>query len=334
MCHEITLIANEDWSSPPTPEGMNIFLPAIDQVRHNHVFLLDGDRGSGKSTLLVTLIDAWTRVLRRQSLSYGGWGVPNLVPLLLDLHPLPPSTHLLLYLLGRFHRVIEGMEGRGRDGGDIPAAPWHPEASAELDSRKRWKKFVGAVGLGWDGNLQQRRGHIDPETYVVELEQAELDRLDIRDCFPGFMDALCKEMMRWAGLPKAPVFLIAVDDADMNPRRSMELLDLVRLLWHQRLVFLLTGDSDLFLIALRAHLLGELRHPLRQVPLLGHEDPGTGDIRESVRLASEILEKVIPPQNRIRLPPLGPGERLTHPLDPSAKGSSVIQELLAKIEVG
>lgn len=285
-------------NSPAQPHG---FLPQIDAQRRNHVFLIEGGRGSGKSSVLLTLMDAWSKRYQGKPPNDLGidMSVKGLVPMLLDLQPIPPSTHLLLFLLGQLHLLVEQVE---KQPPYAQSAAWSPDADHEHKLRGAWCDLLRSA-CGWGDQLKDRRAHIDPETYVTELEQAERDRHRLRPSFQRFMDLLCKEFKPTDGHP--PLFLIAIDDADMCPMRSLQLLEILRLLWHPRLAFLLTGHEDLFLIALRNDLLGELRTPLRGLTILSHEDPNTGDIQLAVRLASEIYNKLVPLHQRFALPPLG-----------------------------
>lgn len=292
-------------------------LPRIDPRRHNRVLLIDGGRGAGKTALLVTL-------LHHLRASFGEIGQPRsepeasprwtdnerrIMPVgLLDLHPLPPSTNLLFHLVGRLERVVECLEGESRDR-DQPA--WCL-AEGKLASRRAWDQLLRAVAAGWDGNLALRRGTIDLEAYTVELEETERQRLNVIDTFAAFVDALVKDFKAIdCGRRKgAPLFVLAIDDADMNPVRSVELLNVVRILWHPRVAFLLTGDSDLFLHVLSEHYLGELRGPLRGHHVTVGEVAAVAANRPVSKLATEFYDKIIPAGHRCRVSPIPPARRL------------------------
>ena len=116
-------------------------------------------------------------------------------------------------------------------------APWNLDADDELKSRTSWKRLQRSVLMGWDSNVPQRRAQVDPEEYFHEQEQAVRDRLELPHCFVEFMDALEADFRARHATDKAPIlFLVAVDDADMNPRRTVELLELLRKLWHEFIV--------------------------------------------------------------------------------------------------
>lgn len=298
------------WRKPVQDPGRAPrFLPEIDKDRLNRVFLIEGGRGSGKSALLVTLIEDWTKVLR-DDVPSPRWPVPGLVPLLFDLHPLPPSTHLLLHLIGQLYQVAQWIEGQRGCGGSEDRPPWHLGDGEEAESIKQWRALRKAAALGWDGNLRLERKTGELEAYISELEDVERSRLHLQQSFHAFMDALVRDLPKQLPRAQRPLFLICIDDADMTPERTVEVLDLCRLLDHPRLTFVLTGQDSLFEVALRAHILGTLRRPLRSLYFNQHEQLALGDLAESARLAGEFYDKIIPPPQRLRLRPLRAKVRL------------------------
>lgn len=294
------------------------FLPRLDSSRHSRVLLIDGGRGSGKTALLLSVLSYWQKhlphvvsVVPPKGLEGTADYFGRIVPVgLLDLHPIAPSTNMLLHVIGRFERVVEWLEG---DGSRVPEPPaWHLAAEGVLASRATWKKLLRSVAASWDGGVEQRRGRLDIEGYTAELEEAERERLDLVSAYTAFMEALVDDFgkRQSPSAPKKPLFVLAVDDADMNPRRSVELLDMLRMLWHPRVAFVLTGDSELFEHTLAEHFLGELRRPLRGHGLRSEEISALAERRPVMRLASEVYEKVIPPVHRCQLAPIPVNRRL------------------------
>lgn len=321
-CTLLKKLAELSWTKPGERQGVEHFLPPIDRERQNHVILLDGGRGSGKTALLITLIDAWSWSVRRADTK--AFAPPPefkdllaskgpIVPVgLVDLQPLPASANLLIHLVGQFQRLIEAIERDGA-GGSAPRreqAPWHDEDEAEKKSRTRWRDFLRAAASGWDASLERRRANLDPEAYALEMEEAGRRRLDVVTSFRELVDALVEEYKIFQRTSDNPLFLVAIDDADMNPGRSLELLDLLRTLWHPRVAFVLTGDTALFLEVLRAHAFRELRKPLRelQVPNKTWTQMFNGS-EQPRRLAQDIYDKVIPPEQRCEIGDLSLKER-------------------------
>jgi hypothetical protein len=303
------MVASPEKPDQPTQS----YLPRIDKARHNRVILIDGGRGSGKTALLLTLLECWRRQFNEPEAGKPS-DIPErwidrsqrIVPVgLLDLHPLPRSTNLLLHVVGRFERVVAWLEGDGKAENE-PAA-WHFTASGELESRKKWKKLLRAVAAGWDGSVEERSGRLDLEAYAVDLEEAEHQRLDVVSTFAAFIDALAVDFQKRqtpSRQKELPLFVLAVDDADMNPRRSVELLDVLRMLWHPRLAFVLTGHSELFRHTLAEHFLGELRHPLKGHMVIASEIAAIANQRPAMGLANEVYDKIIPTGHRCVLVPI------------------------------
>jgi len=248
-------MANRKPASPPSAHrpALDRFLPRIDEERRNHVVLIDGERGTGKTAVMLRLLVDWSAAVRGTERLDGarakaekGEGPPlvgtdsPIVPAgLLDLQALSPKAVLGIHVAGHLQRVVEAMEQDAPRAAPRTPAPWAPVDSEELASRKAWRAFMRAAATAWEGNLAARQGKLDPEAYVVELEQAERERLDIREAFHAFVDALVNDYKTLISRRnEPPFFVITIDDADMNPQRTEEVFELIRLLWHPRVGFL------------------------------------------------------------------------------------------------
>ena len=233
----------------------------------------------------------------------------SIVPVgLVDLQPLPESTNLTMFIASQFQSVVRALElARGDESKrtrDDPS-PWSPTARTELASRVAWSVFRNAAAIGTE-HLQRRSGHLDAETYAVELEQSELSR-QLGSTFGAFVDALTVDFKESRLLPErgaTPFFVVAIDDADMNPYRSTELLEILRVLSHDRVGYLLTGHSDLFILMLRESLAGGLRSPLRRLALEERDVRVINDFSRLQVLAHQVYDKIIPTAHRCALAPL------------------------------
>lgn len=314
VCGLINDLADSEGSSGGGSDWFDSFLPSLRDSRLNQVVLIDGGRGSGKTTVLLTLLRAWSLALRGRTseLAASGYtekgGVATdrvIVPVgIVDLDPLPEGTNLMLHLAGQLYRVVEAMED-GCSGNDT-TAPWQPQGSTELASRKAWRTFAAEVASGWHDRLKHRASGLDNEQYAYEVEQAERQRLNVKEQFTQFVDKLSSDFQNHLkrGSKALPLFVIPIDDADMNPSRCMELLELLRALQHSRVAFLLTGDSNLFLSTLRFQVYGRMREPLRWLNMRGPQLEELGIVAENSDLARSIYDKVIPPQHHAVIPVL------------------------------
>jgi hypothetical protein len=292
------------------------FLPVIPEKRTNNVILIDGKRGSGKTSLMAKVLKEVRCALEDPSKGEIGWtGEGQIVPVaFLDLHPLPGSANLLLHLVGTLEEVVCAVEQRPvRDWRGPDEPPWKALATPRPSlARDCWMELNRAAATSWEGNLEQRAANIDPEFYALELGQAERDRRGLAEIFRRFVNALCHEVRvesqsrngPWDRVRlengQDPLFLIALDDADLTPERAVDVLNLLRKLWHPRVAFLLTGDSDLFLALLRSRFLGLLLKPVAGIDLPGKQ----WEIQEVARattLATETFERIIPPAHRCML---------------------------------
>ncbi len=244
-----------------------------------------------------------------------GWQLIPLRPL--DLHPLPRDVSLFAWIASRLLKFVEldeEMEGESGDraeyiGPSLPIASWNPDVEHEPKSKRAWREFIRDAASGWDSNLEQRKASLDPEAYAVELEQAELARHTIVESWQRFVNAVLEDTRaRFGGLVRKDARLvIPIDDADMNPERCVEVLNAVRVLWHPRVVFLLTGNSRLFIKMLRLQQYGALREKLwwdavENWPLSRTSDKG---LRNAIRLEAytpnEARAVDAPPLRQLRI---------------------------------
>lgn len=307
--------------------------------RRSNVILIDGGRGSGKTSILVTLLDLWRRVASGERLTAkreaeaparrkrSRWNVivqqlngelaGRLIPVqALDLQPLPPSTSLLPWLANRILELVNSLEDptgkRTPAEPSEPIASWQPEWKRELPSRLAWKELMQCAAIGWNSNLPDRRGTLDPDSYAVELDQAERARLNMVDAWRKLAAAVVADAHRlYPDLVHEDArIVIPIDDADMNPHRCVELLELMRSLWSPHVVFVLTGHSKLFLKTLQIHYFRLLRQPLGPAALSQQELDYIEATPNPRTLARQVYDKVIPSHHRFGIRPLGGSERL------------------------
>lgn len=304
--------------------GVKRFLPHIDKERWNQNILLDGGRGSGKTALLVTLLEHWSATFERSSRAEAplesadkdfcakrdAWGLKGsewpIVPVgIVDLQPLPEHTPVMLHIAERLARVVEAIEdGHERHEG---SPPWHLADQPTLESRKRWDALCRSIISDWDGAAAERWSNVDLEASVHEIDRAVREHQDLVTQFSSFIDALLDDFSKlgkcWT---TKPLFVLALDDADMNLGRAGEIIETLRILQHPRVVFLLTGDSELFYRVAEEYVARQLRSPRAQ-----QRSAGESTIREeqASRLGHDIYDKVIPLTHRCQIPAIPAHER-------------------------
>ena len=157
----------------------------------------------------------------------------------LEMEGLPENTPLMVAILARILRAVElSQHACAPSGGDR--------------EQRRFRQFLVRVSQSIESNLPQRRGQLDPEQYGQAVFDEEQKRLQL----PSDLDVILKELSnRIIGRAQGdcsnrqrprPLFLIPIDDVDLNPRRCTELLRLLRTYSPPReLFFLLMGQFEL-----------------------------------------------------------------------------------------
>ncbi len=333
-CHrrlrEIATVTDEQSTSVSNPRtGAARFLPKVDASRKNNAILIDGRRGSGKTIVLFTLLRYWiaqqerfrkllpdpdsAKVLRDRiahELHFPPDTSPaSIVPIgPIDLQYLSPATQIIPLIADAFHEVVQGLrEARGGERTDTP--PWMTLSADTTNVSERWREFVSSAAA-WEANSAHRQGHLDPEEYVVEVSVMEAERSKLQGRFRAFADAMVSEYSATFGPDGSePLFVLCIDDADMKPTVSVRLLEALRVLYHPRVAFLLTGDSELFVNMLTDNFFAGIRWPLKRLELSGDKLDEVSDRSFALRLASEVYGKVIPTAHRIEVPRIPPEER-------------------------
>lgn len=319
ICEDETLTVA---SIPAAPRLGGIL--SIVRRRSNRVVLIDGDRGTGKTSVLVTLVDLWAQNAESDSLpgdSEARTALSSLESLavvptpIVDLQPLAENVHLMLHVCGELKRLIELLGQRAETVDQRPRA----------ESEERWEAFAHAAGKVWQPR-NDRSSRLAPEDLTEELGDIETARLGLAEAFRQFIDALVEDVRKAMAITRELVFAVPIDDADLSPWRSLEVLDLARWLYHPRVVFVLAGDGAMFERVIHADILGNLGRPLRDVTSTRTELQtlyGEGRIES---LAHDIYDKLVPPSHRFRMRVLRAGERLEWASDVLRSVSLVVDD--------
>ncbi|EJM78899.1 hypothetical protein [Pseudomonas sp. GM55] len=285
--------------------------------RTHNAALIEGGRGSGKTTFLLTAL---------QRLNNANDEEAGLIAQ--QLHVLPMIDPTLIETKENIIIVILSM---------IEAATAHaPGNYDQLDKAKQaLAEGLGlldgigsnsAYGSEWeDANWVMSRG----------LNKAMKGRL-----FERKLGAYIEAALR---LLKKEAFVVAFDDVDTNFAHGHAILETIRkYLTSPRLVLLLSGDLDLYGRLLRRGIYDTFGDKvLKQDPdIIGGDKQNVANA--VLELEEQYLLKVVPPQNRISMLPLGGiiqskhddvqivlnASNGTHDLKPWASGK--VRELLAE----
>jgi hypothetical protein len=153
----------------------------------------------------------------------------------ISLDPIPSDTSLILMVTQRLYEVFETTTKK------VVCLPFEP--SSEMEPERAWREFQGLASR-WEGNLEARKGYLDPEAYAVELEYTERSRLGLPQSWRRLVDSLVRyaeDHLRRSN----PVLVVPITGSDLNPRVGSELLKATKLMSHERVVFILTGVRQL-----------------------------------------------------------------------------------------
>lgn len=291
---------------------------------------IDGQRGTGKTTLMVTLVrlivsdpnsDFYQNFTRNDGTA-GAENSEQQIPLEedfyqlaqplrdrvivlepLDMEPLPRSTPLLAAILARLSSAAREFDpGRNEFRGLLDPT---------LDDNHdfiRFQQFQAKIARALDSNLSKRSGSLDREQYGQAVMEQEQDRLQIRQTLDDVLSQLTKAMGGSQGNPQRCMFLVPVDDVDMNPKRCLELLRLLRIYSPPQLYFLLMGQFDLVRNIVNMSMANEYE----QVRPLKVESRTASDElleRKILEVAAANLQKMVP--DVIELPQLSIQEIMT-----------------------
>lgn len=275
----------------------------LDEHRSGRAILIDGHRGAGKTSFLLTLMREWfaRRPDSRRLMKGAPMDVahePDLEPHLnsaariirlvtprpLDFDPLPHGLSIHGWLIQAWGRTVERLAASDSN--------LDPD---DQSLRDVWQSLFDAAVTGWSPVRQDSRSLIDR---TLDAHDQAQSLFEIAHRFHDFIARL----RRVDG--GTSVFVVAIDDVDLQVRRLPELLHALRLLHHPAVAYLLTGD--------RKHL-GHVVHMdfLRQHLHVCHGDAIGGGLRDDVlyeqirsdaeRLANAFVEKAIPKANAFRL---------------------------------
>ncbi|MEL7209770.1 MAG: hypothetical protein AAGK32_16305, partial [Actinomycetota bacterium] len=262
------------------------------------VVFLDGERGTGKTTVAATLrsylsSDADAPALPDEKpyadLKANLTHVKERLILLdtLGMENAPKDTNVLAALLARIeHKLFPNLAD---DGDAYAGSPGSHDAVLKL------LRLQTDVALAWNGNLEKRMGQLDPDNYAMEELRVERVRLQLRARFSSALRSVARDSLR---VPKPSLFLLLVDDVDLNPDQVVELLDRLRMVGVAEFAVLLVGDLEVLSAVFRMEYAAKFKGGGRGdvVPSLQHALPVMTD-----GLALAALRKHVPARQRVRL---------------------------------
>ena len=295
----------------PKPEQpanqWNPWMPEKD--RKSKVVFLSGERGTGKTTLMLTVLQHFldqdgSKIAPAPELKVRLHDLSRRIIWLapIDMEPLPQPSNLYAAILARIehaldHQVKSADEGeRERPDSECFPGILDPRGQGPYrDCLKRLRMLQRDVSTAWNGNLRERAGDLDTEDYFHEVVRSERARVNLTRDLDDLLDHLAW-CAPWRGRLENPLFVLPIDDIDLNPEHAVDLLHLLRTLASKRLFTLVLGDIAQMERVLQYKIAGTLSK-LRGGIRVGDRSL----LQEALETAGEGLRKLIPPGQRIRL---------------------------------
>lgn len=209
---------------------------SLDTNPASRLFFVSGEPGSGKSTLYLTLKKMLSETEDSDKYSEGCKNIGDLKKSVRWLDPLDlevaddEGENLLAAVLVR---LIEDLTKQGADSNAILSNPCE-------GAIKDLEELATGIGIAWEGNLQARAGHLDPDTFSEEVMRTQRERLGVNQRLRKVLNDLANG--KCYGCSNNTLFVLPVDDFYLKPNASLQLLRLLRMISVPRLFFLVMGD--------------------------------------------------------------------------------------------
>lgn len=250
--------------------------------RPHDVVAILGSRGSGKTTFLLSVLQDVDQPGKNkdkgQVLLPGIEGLVNLG--LIDPTLIARKENLFLIIVSRIRDAVLMAKGLNRDGSRFRT--WE-------DGLRRLARGLSALDeVGAD---PLKKGDWDDDQFAMEEGLAMVkSHRNLESHFQAFI-----ETSLW--LLERKAFIVGLDDIDTSFEKGWPVLETIRrYLTSNRLIVLLSGDSELFSALVRKQQWENLGDNLMK------HDPRPDYYRTLVdRLEDQYLQKILKPENRIFL---------------------------------
>jgi hypothetical protein len=317
-------------------------LPESRSLRTSRIAFLSGERGTGKTTVLESIIgytlEPASKGLETEDPDFSDClrKMHQRVVWLdyLDMEPIQQITSLLMAILVRIEESVWRYAdyrtiGEGEAGDSYPLGLLE-STDESSDPLLAFKRLQTNIALGWNSNLDERKGQLDPDSFAIELMRGEQARLSLDRDLDRVLDDLASSAFR-ATQKRSPLFVLPVDDLDLNPRSCLQLLRLLRLISTRRLFIVLVGDENLTELVLNLHSSNDLARLLIDVRDLAQVSVSPAEIAgRAGNVATNAMRKLLPPAQRVRLEAMTVAEALNFRPLGAGPDATRLHQILAK----
>ena len=267
-----------------------------EEDRRNNVIMIDGVRGAGKTSLLNTLLKGWhcpkffKPIEKEKEFQKMNEIIRALDPI--DFDPLPPDLPIYNWIIQAFDPLVREVGGKSAPGFTEP--PEHKEIDDTLSGKYRALHHAAAVG--WTTGLLRQELERDGDEFLLWQDEQQLNWQTLRRRWQRFLDKLLQKLEDSSltdhneKLPRGGIIVLPIDDLDLQAARTRELLLAIRVLRHDRLAYILTGDTEGTDLALKASFHRDFTRGIAKM-----SEPFLDKIVESAQdLGPKLRQKTIP----------------------------------------
>ena len=253
----------------------------IDHGKGNNVILIEGKRGVGKTSCLLTLIEGWRTSNNTEGTSELWKGMSSVVRTLqpLDFDPIPPELPIFSWIIQAFNPLVNHISKKK-----------HNCCETKGSIQQIYQELQRTVTVGWTTGLLARKSEKDLDDFFLWQAEQQIEWQKLKRKWSQFIDKLLQHLESSNKLPLGGLIVLPIDDLDLQVNRTRELLLTLRILFHPRLVYILTGDVTNTDVALKTSFYREFTQ--NSV----FNDSGLLDevIEQSEILGQSIRKKTIP----------------------------------------
>ena len=172
----------------------------------------------------------------------------------IDFDPLPPDLPIYNWIIQAFHPLVREVGSKSALGFTEP--PEQEEIEDTLSGKYRALHHAAAVG--WTTGLLRQALERDGDEFLLWQQEQQINWQSLRRRWQQFLDMLLQKLEdasptdRNDKLPRGGIIVLPIDDLDLQAARTRELLLAIRVLRHDRLAYILTGDTEGTDLALKA----------------------------------------------------------------------------------